>query len=174
MVRITRGAPHGFTLIELLVVIAILGVLVVGLMVAIDPADKINAAGDSRTRSDFGAIARATEAYVTSNGYYPAALSDLTTTTTQELKVVPIPTGNVCGATTATNIYDGGTNCDMVASIALTPPTAFGACTTALKNCLSVIMTAPLKSKKYSATPFLRYESSTGKTCQVLTAATVC
>lgn len=41
----------GFTLVELLVVIAILGIIAVGLIVAIDPIEQINRATDSSRRS---------------------------------------------------------------------------------------------------------------------------
>lgn len=41
----------GFTLVELLVVIAILGIIAVGLIVAIDPIEQVNRATDSSRRS---------------------------------------------------------------------------------------------------------------------------
>lgn len=41
----------GFTLVELLVVIAILGIIAVGLIVAIDPIEQVNRASDSSRRS---------------------------------------------------------------------------------------------------------------------------
>lgn len=141
----------GFTLIELLVVIAILGVLVVGLMVAINPADKLNQAGDARVQNDFGALARASESYATTNNnFYPAAIADLVTSA--ELKLAPVPpTGYPAYVFTAA------------------PP----ACTAGV-TCTSIVVTSALRSNRYAATPFWRYESSTGRTCAVATAATAC
>ena len=62
----------GFTLIELLIVIAILGVLAAGVLVAIDPVDKINQANDAKVQQDIQALALAMESYsVHNNGAYP-------------------------------------------------------------------------------------------------------
>ena len=145
-----NSASRGFTLIELLIVMAILGVLSIGLVAAINPIDKINAASDSRVISDIGVMARASESYATSHsGFYPAAISDLTTAS--ELKAAPIaPSGY-------SYTYS-----------------ALPASCTAGTTCTSITITAPLKSNKYTSTPFARYESSTGKQCQVATAATAC
>lgn len=157
---------RGFTLIELLVVIAILGILVVGLMVAIDPADKLNAARDSRIRSDFGAVARASEAYATNNaGTYPYTINDLTTQ--NELKVIPAPPSGACGGT---NLYDGGSDCDLIPSFNLSPGAVNAVCAAGPPTtCKSYVMAARLTSKKSIGllTPpvYLRYESSTGMTC---------
>lgn len=144
----------GFTLIELLVVIAILGVLVVGLMVAINPADKINQASDSRVISDIGALSRATESYATvTSGYYPENTARLTSSA--ELKAIPsAPSGYSAYVFTALPALCTGT--------------------TAATQCSSVTITGQLKSTKYAATPFWRFESSTGKSCAVATAATAC
>lgn len=140
----------GFTLIELLVVIAVIGVLAAGVIAAIDPLDKINAANDSRAQSDVGVEASSTEAYATSHsGYYPSSVADL------------VSSGDLKSALIAPNGYtytytSSPANC------------------TAGTTCTSVVITAPLKSKKFTNTPFQRYESSTGKTCQVATDATAC
>ena len=147
---INQRIQSGFTLVELLVVIAILAILVVGLIAAINPVDKINAASDARVLSDLGVLARTSESYATSHGgYYPSAIADLVTG--NELKVAP----------TAPSGY------------AYTFTSLPAACT-AGTTCTSITITAPLKSSKYSATPFDRYESATGKTCQVATAGTSC
>lgn len=55
---------QGFTLVELLVVIAILGIIAVGLIVAIDPIEQVNRASDSSRR------ALATDVMNSFNRYY--------------------------------------------------------------------------------------------------------
>lgn len=75
-----KFSSKGFTLIELLIVIAILGVLAAGLLVAIDPIEKINQANDSKVQNDIGAIGRAGEAFATVNGgTYPTTQAQLVT-----------------------------------------------------------------------------------------------
>jgi prepilin-type N-terminal cleavage/methylation domain-containing protein len=147
-----RIYQKGFTLIELLIVIAILGILAAGVLVAIDPVDKINAANDAKVQSDIGVQASASEAYAAAHsGFYPASAADLSTA--GELKTTPVaPTGYTYTFVSAPASCTAGT------------------------TCTSVVITSTLKSKKYTgvSTPFQRYESSTGKTCQVLTATTVC
>lgn len=141
----------GFTLIELLVVIAILGVLAVGLIAAINPADKINSAGDSRVLSDIGVMARATESFSAgNNGFYPAGTANLTAS--GDLKAVPAaPSGYSAYVFTALP----------------------SACTSGT-TCTSVTITGQLKSIKYTATPVAKFESATGKQCQVATTGTAC
>ncbi|HSW96780.1 MAG TPA: type II secretion system protein [Candidatus Saccharimonadales bacterium] len=145
-----QSSLQGFTLIELLVVIAIISVLAVGLLAAINPLDKINSAADARVQNDLGVLARASESYSSSHsGFYPAAIADLVSSS--ELKVAPVPPTGYAYTFTALP----------------------GACT-AGSTCTSITITAPLKSSKYSANPFQRYESATGKSCQVLDPATAC
>lgn len=143
----------GFTLIELLIVIAILGILAAGILVAIDPVDKISAANDSKVQNDTSGAGRASEAYATvHNGFYPATLADLVTA--GELKRAP----------TAPSGYN--------AYAVVNVPVACVAGTT----CTAIEITGQLKSKRFTSlnTPVWRYESSTGKSCAVATAATVC
>lgn len=144
----------GFTLIELLIVIAIIGILAAGILVAIDPVDKVNSTNDSLVQNDVSGAGRASEAYAaTHSGFYPAALSDLTAS--GELKRVPVaPTGYT--AYTFSSTVAGG-----------------GACV-AGTTCTSIVVAGQLKSKKYAATPAWRYESSSGKSCAVATTTTVC
>lgn len=149
-----KQLSKGFTLIELLVVIAVVGILAAAVMVGIDPVDKMNAANDSKVQNDISAIATAVITHSTgNNGAYSANTADLATS--GDLKVVPVaPTGYSAYVYTATP--------------------ASPQCTTAAKDCTAVTITGQLKSKKYTATPFQRYETSSGKTCQVATAATAC
>ncbi len=68
---------HGFTLIELLVVIAIIGVLAGVVMVAINPATRMQESRDAGVKSDIGQIATAMEAYFTRRAEYPSSVADL-------------------------------------------------------------------------------------------------
>lgn len=92
--NIKRFSSKGFTLIELLIVIAILGILAAGVLVAINPVQKINQAKDGNAKSDVGQIATALQAYFTVNSTYPEDLDTLVSS--KELKVLP---------TTATYTY---------------------------------------------------------------------
>ncbi len=97
----------GFTLVELLIVIAVLGVLAVGLILAINPGDKIKAANDSNVLTDISTLAKASSSYAIShNGNYPTTLAALTTS--GELKALPTaPSGYTAYALTVSgaNIY---------------------------------------------------------------------
>jgi len=70
----------GFTLIELLVVMGIMAVLAAGIVVAINPADKLKAAADTGIQSSVGQAATAGVAYAARNGgFYPNDLAALVT-----------------------------------------------------------------------------------------------
>ena len=147
----------GFTLIELLIVIAILGVLAAGVLVAIDPVDKINSANDAKVQNDVSGAGRASEAYVTThNGFYPATLQNLVDA--GQLKRLPVaPSG-----------YDPYAVVNMTG----TPPVNAGSCT-AGSECTGIIVSGRLKSKKYAApvpdTTYWQYQSPSGKSCAVRT-----
>lgn len=80
----------GFTLVELLVVMAVLAVLASGLIVAINPADKIAAANDTKVQNDISQIAAALVAYSAANsGDFPAVLDGLNAAGSGDLTVVP-------------------------------------------------------------------------------------
>lgn len=137
------SSEKGFTLIELLIVIAILGVLAAGVLIAIDPVDRIRSANDSQVQKDIAAIANAAEAYAaTHDGIYPTKAEYDTSNilvTNGDLKNKPIaPTGY-------TYTYEG--------------------------TAASFTMTGTLKSKKYAGVaapgPYkvFTYSSLTGKAC---------
>lgn len=170
-------SPKAFTLIELLVVIAVLGVLAAGVLIAIDPVDKINSANDAKAQTDVATLANAAEAYaVSNNNFYPgdsitaAAASTYAGTTVElvaagELKIAPAPP-------TAAYTYTIWSAVVTVTPISTT--TCIAGRGGSIATCKAVVITSTLNSKKYTGKGFQRYESSTGKTCQVASATTVC
>lgn len=137
---------RGFTLIELLIVIAILGVLAAGILVVIDPVDKVNSANDSKVQNDVSAMGRSSEAYAAfHNGFYPATLIDLETA--GELKKVPVAPGGY----SAYAVVNTPAGC------------------TAGKTCTGIVIWGQLKSKKYTSVlrSTWQYESTTGKSCAI-------
>jgi prepilin-type N-terminal cleavage/methylation domain-containing protein len=73
---ITKARQKGFTLIELLVVIAIIAALAVVVFVALNPAQRLKDARDSRRTSDVDTILTAIHTYIVDNkGSLPAGLS---------------------------------------------------------------------------------------------------
>lgn len=146
-------SSKGFTLIELLIVIAILGILAAGILVAIDPVDKISQANDAKVQNDVSGIGRASEAYaVTHNGFYPASLSDLPLS--GELKRAPnAPSGYTAYSVTSTPaVCSSGT------------------------TCTGILISGQLKSKRYTSvnTPFWNYDSASGKSCAITTPTATC
>ncbi len=71
----------GFTLVELLVVMAVVAVLAAGLIVGVDPVQKIRQAQDVRAKDAVVAVANAMRAYAAGDpgGLYPADLTELQT-----------------------------------------------------------------------------------------------
>lgn len=63
--------PKGFTLVELLVVIGVLGVLVAGILIAINPLSMLARGRDSQRKTDMRNIQEALEQYLIDNGNYP-------------------------------------------------------------------------------------------------------
>jgi prepilin-type N-terminal cleavage/methylation domain-containing protein len=95
----------GFTLIELLVVIAVLGILASVVLVAINPAERINEANDSGVQSDVSQVATAVEACFTqkATGYYDDCNTPTELTGGGFLKNAPSVT---IGPATGTSIAD--------------------------------------------------------------------
>ena len=141
----------GFTLVELLVVIAIVAILAAAVIIGIDPTDKINAANDSKVQNDIASIATAGITYSTSNsGFFAAAITDLTAS--GDLKLSPTaPTGY------SAYVY-----------------TASPALCTAGVSCTSFTITGQLKAKKWGTKLVQKFESATGKTCQVVLVGDPC
>ena len=63
----------GLTLVELLIVIAIISLLISGLIIVINPFQKIGQAQDAKRKSDLAQLKRALEIYYQDNGKYPAS-----------------------------------------------------------------------------------------------------
>lgn len=61
----------GFTMMELLVVIALLGILVVGLLSALDPVEQINRGKDAEMQNTVAEYVNALQRYFTLKGKFP-------------------------------------------------------------------------------------------------------
>lgn len=113
----------GFTLIELLIVIAVLGVLAGGVLVAINPLEKIAKAKDSTKKSTVSQLTNALQSYYTLNGgKYPTASSTWidNLVTNGDLKNVPPPAGGTACTTNNQNGYCYKTNADQTEAIVYT------------------------------------------------------
>ena len=132
---------------ELLVVMGVLAVLAGGVVVIIDPADKINAANDAKVQNDIGQLASASQSYAASqNGFYPDSIADIVFNGDLVREPKP-PTGY--GASYGFTEVDAG-------------------CTGG-QTCTGVVITGTLKAKKYVnlGNDSWRFESATGKSCAV-------
>src|SRR5579872_7102093 len=142
----------GFTLIELLIVIAIIGILAAAILVAINPVKRQNQAKDANGQQDIADIGSASQAYFTTNGYYPAsgtASGDLVTD--GDLKSYPTtPSG---GNYAVRNDPGSAANC-----------------TTAAKNC-STFSVSYAMYNPVTAGDLWCWQSSTGKAQEVTSAA---
>jgi prepilin-type N-terminal cleavage/methylation domain-containing protein len=90
---------RGFTLIELLIAIAILCILAAGILIAINPAEKIAKAKDSTKKTTVSQLTRALESYSIANGnqYPPANNAWITSLINNgELKNLPQPIPSSC------------------------------------------------------------------------------
>lgn len=124
----------GFTLIELLVVIAILGIIAVGLIVAIDPIEQINRASDSSRRSLATDITNTFNRFFAQKNYSAACADSTCATysnslsTTTPVAVSTLTTVNTdlntSGETKSATSYTGHQQAtNVVASLANTTPT---------------------------------------------------
>lgn len=68
---LSKDCSQGFTLVELLLAMVVLGVLTSVVAIAINPAQRLAQARDSKRISDLKQIAEALEAYFTVNRFYP-------------------------------------------------------------------------------------------------------
>lgn len=138
----------GFTLIELLIVMVIIAILA-GIIIAV-PLDKINEAGDTIAQNDITFYGQVSESYSTAHqGYYPASFSDLYAS--NEISKMPSPPSGY--SYTFSSLPNG--------------------CTAGV-SCTGVVITSSLKWIRNISTPFIRYESATGKTCKVADPNTSC
>jgi prepilin-type N-terminal cleavage/methylation domain-containing protein len=102
---IKKNKIAGFTLIELLVVIGVLGVLVTGIVIAVNPAQQLAKARDSARKSSLKQIRGALDAYRIAYGTYPITGGWIASTQPgwqtflgSELKTVPVdPSQNGTG-----------------------------------------------------------------------------
>lgn len=60
-----------FTLVELLIVIAILGILIVGILIALDPVEQTRRASDTTVLTSAGDVKNAVDRYYASKLYFP-------------------------------------------------------------------------------------------------------
>lgn len=137
----------GFTLIELLIVIAIIGILAGGLLVAIDPAEKIRLSNDTRSINAVAETGNKVEQWAVqyNDGVYPAGF----------------------GAASAI----AGNPAAPAAPVA--PTSAYTFTYTLASNSFTVRV-ASLQSKKYTATPGYLYDSAKGRTCIGAAAIAAC
>lgn len=108
----------GFTLIELLVVIAVLGVLAAGVMVGINPLERVKQAQDAGRKTKLSQIINAVLSYsIAHSGEYPSyELTDpnkdiwLTNLVNSgDLKLaIPNPEGTLCDAGACSGVPEGG------------------------------------------------------------------
>ncbi len=89
MVARDGAIQKGFTLIELLVVMGVIGTLAAGLVVIMNPTAMLAKARDAQRKNDLNQIQQALETYYDDYNSYPAALSDLSSSTATYMEVIP-------------------------------------------------------------------------------------
>ncbi len=108
MIKKTKRTNKGFTFIEILVVVTIIGVLASMGIVSYQSANKKSR--DGKRKADFEALRSALEMHRADNGYYPAALSTLTT---DYLNQIPTPpTDDDCNSSGDYEDCYAPSNCD--------------------------------------------------------------
>lgn len=145
------SSQKGFTLIELIIVMGIFGVLCIGLVVAVNPVENIRKASDVLVINDISALSRGAEAYSASHdGFYPATYEELKASDEVRIEEQQ-PDG-----------YD---------------PYVYEAlpsgCVSGI-SCTAISITGNLKGRKYSAAPYVKFESQKGKVCFVALPSNSC
>lgn len=146
-------SSKGFTLIELLIVIAIIGILAAALLIAIDPAEKIRLANDTRAMNNVSEVSNKIEQWAVqyNDGVYPTnAGGGWNQASTASASNPNSPSSPVAPTSSYAFVYNNNGN-----------------------NTFYVRVQS-LQSKKYNANPAFIYDSAKGKTCPAAAGATTC
>jgi len=104
----------GFTLVEILIVIAVVGVLAVGVLVAINPLEQIARGRDAERKTTVSSLSNALESSVVFQSQYPEAQANWMNSLVDEgeLKTVPpAVSGDSCEADVLDGIYEHNGYC---------------------------------------------------------------
>lgn len=144
-----KSEIKGFTLVELLVVMGIIAVIASGLVIAINPFDKVARANDAKVQNDISQISVALAAFVASNnGYYPC-------TVVAGCSVVTQTSGGLQA------LVDNG-DLPMVPE----PPSGYTPYVYNVDSAdapIQAVVYTDLKANKYNATPYWKWCSFTAK-----------
>lgn len=94
----SKNGTKGFTLIELIIVVAILAVIAAAVTVAIDPARRLNAADNSKRKTDIQALLHAIKTYQADND--GAFWSSMTTPSSTNYIIGTCLSGAACTSVT--------------------------------------------------------------------------